>query len=317
MNQMCRRCLVIHGRWPCKSVRLCEVKGCKQAHNPLLHPGQPRVDEKADTGNKPLSVVSVHRQIQSKTLFRIVPIVLYGLGCQIETFAFLDEGSSITLVDRNLADQLGVEGEILPLCLTWTANVTRQEVGSRRVNLKVSGIEGGKCFPLSNVRTVGSLDLPVQTMCYDDLSRRFPHLQGLPVKSYQNAVPRLLIGLDNLRLAVPLKRREGRPNEPVAAKTRLGWTVFGNTEESTNATTSPMFHICACAEGNRLHDLMKGFFAVDNLGVSAAPTPESEEVKRAKEILQQTTVRLKDGRFEVGLLWKNDHVEFPNSYLMT
>lgn len=60
--------------------------------------------------------------------------------------------------------------------------------------------------------------LPCQTLKYCELARRFPHLCGLPVEDYELVQPKLLIGLDNLRLGIPLKLREGEENEPVGAK---------------------------------------------------------------------------------------------------
>ncbi|XP_058817860.1 uncharacterized protein LOC131681166 [Topomyia yanbarensis] len=49
------------------------------------------------------------------------------------------------------------------------------------------------------------------------------------------------------------------------------------------------------------------------MGVTVAPSVEGIEDQRAREILQQTMVRTANGRFETGLLWKHDHVEFPDS----
>ncbi|XP_062713719.1 uncharacterized protein LOC134290573 [Aedes albopictus] len=308
-------------KWSWKSTRTCGVDGCAKNHHPSLHPSQ-------QTGTKPTSsdssgvrpksdaVVSVHRRSQSATIFRIIPVVLYGKGAQVSTFAFLDEGSSSTLIEKEVADQLNLDGELQSLCLTWTAKVSRHEADSGLVNLKISGVEGSKSFPLTGVSTVRQLELPVQSLRYGELSQQLPYLAGLPVKSYEKVVPRILIGLDNIKMSLPLKKRERCPSGSVAARTRLGWTVFGSVGDSKMDSRSPLLHICKSAEDIKLHDLVKGYFAAENLAVSVACGPEAEEDRRAKEILRRTTVKRADGHYETGLLWRSDVVELPSSYDM-
>lgn len=243
----------------------------------------------------------------------MVPVVLYGKTNRFETFAFLDEGSELTLMDAEIAEALGLQGETRPLCLKWTSGVTRDESDSKKITLEISGVKNEKRFPLQNVRTVHRLDLPTQTLDFEQLTAKYPHLQKLPVQSYQNVTPKLLIGLNNLQLALPLKCRTGRGNEPVAAKTKLGWTVFGNTRDSDSAHS---FHVCDCTKTGDLHDLVKEFFAFESLGITSAPLPEGVEETRAKTILNETTKKCADGHFETGLLWRYDHFEFPPSYAM-
>ncbi|XP_062706264.1 uncharacterized protein LOC134287709 [Aedes albopictus] len=313
-HQLCKICLVPHGKWPCKSNKVCEVGGCSKGHNTLLHPGHP--DEFPRSGTSAPAVVSVHRQLQNPILFRIIPVTLYGKGTQITTFAFLDEGSSLTLMDADIADQLNISGEVHPLCLTWTANIERREATSRQVSLQISGSSNDTKFVLGDVRTVEGLALPTQTLQYGELARRYPHLEGLPIKDYEQAVPRILIGMDNVHLSVPLRRRERGTREPIAAKTRLGWTVFGCVGDPSKVSVSPSFHICECVELNGIHQLVESFFSEECLGIVAARTLEGNEDRRAREILETTTVQREDGRFETGLLWRNDVVEFPPSYAM-
>ncbi|XP_062542436.1 uncharacterized protein LOC134210403 [Armigeres subalbatus] len=320
-HQLCSICLVPHGRWSCKSTRTCGVGDCTKKHHPSLHPSQQTTSKPSSnesTGARPKSdaVVNVHRRIRSATIFRIIPVVLYGREAQVSTFAFLDEGSSSTLIEKEVADQLNLGGELQPLCLTWTAKVSRHEKDSRMVSLKISGPENIKSLSLTGVSTVRQLDLPVQSLKYGELSQHFPYLAGLPVKSYQNAVPKILIGLDNIKLSLPLKTREGWPSGPVAAKTRLGWTVFGSIGNSKKISTSPVLHICRSVQDEKLHDLVKGYFAVENLAVSVTGGPEAEDDRRAKEILRRTTVKRADGHYETGLLWRSDAVELPSSYGM-
>ncbi|XP_062537655.1 uncharacterized protein LOC134205975 [Armigeres subalbatus] len=321
LHQLCSICLVPHGRWSCKSTRTCGVGDCTKKHHPSLHPSQqiaskPSSNESTGARPKPDAVVNVHRRIKSATIFRIIPVVLYGREAQVSTFPFLDEGSSSTLIEKEVADQLNLGGELQPLCLTWTAKVSRHEKDSRMVSLKISGTENSKSFSLTGVITVRRLDLPVQSLKYGELSQHFPYLAGIPVTSYQKAVPKILIGLDNIKLSLPLKTREGWPNGPVAAKTRLGWTVFGSIDGSHGNSTLPLLHICKSAEDSKLHDLVKGYFAAENLAVSGTFGPEAEEDRRAKEILRRTTVKGADGHYETGLLWRNDVVELPSSYGM-
>lgn len=104
-----------------------------------------------------------------------------------------------------------------------------------------------------------------------------------------------------------LKLSEGKLNEPIAAKTRIGWTLYGPSSsgnvESFNA------HIC---DGD-LHNLVKESFNLDSIGVvrsEASLIPSSE--REALNMLNELTKR-KGDRFESGLLWR-----FPSApYYLT
>ncbi|XP_058446466.1 uncharacterized protein LOC131427358 [Malaya genurostris] len=315
-KRLCSRCLTPHGRWPCRSKHVCNIDGCEEHHHQLLHPA--RTDTSVSDCSSPFSkaTVGAHRHDQRSILFKIVPVMLHGKNTSIRTYAFLDDGSDLTLLDSDLAKELGLQGERDPLCLSWTANVSREESDSLRIaEIEISKPANcDKRYRMTNVRTVKSLELPTQSLDFDDLAEKFTYLRGLPVESYNSAVPRILIGLDHSNIVLTQKKRERRFDEPVAAKTRLGWTVFGRMGEGPNTNTS--LHICACSKDRELHDLVRGFLETETLGVGTIPPPESEEDQRAKHILRETTTRTVDGRFESGLLWKHEIVEFPNSFPM-
>lgn len=54
---------------------------------------------------------------------------------------------------------------------------------------------------------------------------------------------------------------------------------------------------------------------MDSVGAEGS-RPESDDEKRAKRILETTTIRLSSNRFETGLLWRHDEFKFPKSYEM-
>uniref|UniRef100_A0A182PWT0 Uncharacterized protein n=1 Tax=Anopheles epiroticus TaxID=199890 RepID=A0A182PWT0_9DIPT len=73
---------------------------CTRQHHPLLH----QSDENEDVF--PCNH-SVHIDKKGECLFRIMPVTLYRGDNQIDTCAFIDEGSSLTLMETSLAKELG------------------------------------------------------------------------------------------------------------------------------------------------------------------------------------------------------------------
>ncbi|XP_055632447.1 uncharacterized protein LOC129772938 [Toxorhynchites rutilus septentrionalis] len=307
---ICRTCLFGHGRRSCRSTTRCGDDGCQYRHHPLLHsPSSVQAAQrKSQTEDH-----HVHQDQLSKLLFRIVPVTLYGRTGSIDTFAFLDEGSSLTMIESSLADNLEVNGYDKPLCLKWTSNVTREEKQSRRVTFEISGIGKMKRYWLNDVGTIQSLDLPVQTLPINDMKLHYQHLQGIPIEGYRGAVPRLLIGIDNLKLTLPLKTREGEEGNPVAVKTRLGWCVYGGQRNARFPSVN--MHICECNRDESMDETIKTYFSIEEVGARPRNECMSKEDQRALKILQETTVSVGD-RFESGLLWKFDDFEFPDSYPM-
>ncbi|XP_058449178.1 uncharacterized protein LOC131429147 [Malaya genurostris] len=312
---LCRVCLGRHGRKPCRSQARCNIAGCQLRHNPLLHGALVSIiAEPSDKVRRDAdAVISLHN-VQGAVLLRILPVTLHYRGKSVNTHAFIDEGSSVTLVEKKLADILEAEGVKRSLCLSWTENVTRVEEDSQQITLEISSEENSYRYKIDDVKTVRSLALPQQTLRYDDLSLRYDHIRNLPIKSFENVTPGILIGVKHAHLTATTHVREGQQGEPVAAKTRLGWAVYGPVLGRAKPTSFSL-HICDCSSDSTLHDLVKQYFTIESVGVSVKQGPDSEADKRAKLMLEVTTKRV-EGGFETGLLWRHDYVEFPDNYNM-
>ncbi|XP_053687000.1 uncharacterized protein LOC128736541 [Sabethes cyaneus] len=306
---LCQNCLFNHGRRACRSRNRCTVDSCQYRHHPLLH--STRRTTAANVQSSPAESLT-HQSLGSSVLFRVVPVTLYGRTGEVNTYAFLDEGSSLTLMDSEIADQLRVSGTVQPLCLRWTGNTSRVEANSKVVTITIKGAGSQRRFQMLNVRTVPSLNLPSQTFQREIAAEQFGHLKQLPLQSYKNAVPKLLIGVEHLHLAVPLKVREGNGKGPIAVKTRLGWCVYGRQQPGERSLCN--LHVCECNYDRELHDAVKRFYDLEETGTGSAALLTRDE-RRALDLLEQTTVRVGQ-KFETALLWKDDHVELPDSYLM-
>lgn len=93
-----------------------------------------------------------------------------------------------------------LKGEVEPLCLKWTDNKERNEEGSKKLILQISG--PNKIRHYLAVRSVKQLSLPSQSINYKQLCQQYEHLKGLPINDYNNAVPTLLIGINNLKFYI-------------------------------------------------------------------------------------------------------------------
>ncbi|KFB34726.1 hypothetical protein ZHAS_00000010 [Anopheles sinensis] len=59
--------------------------------------------------------------------------------------------------------------------------------------------------------------------------------QGLPVTTHLDAVPQLLIGLQDVALLEPLETRSGETGEPIAVRCPLGWAIYGPYDKVNRA----------------------------------------------------------------------------------
>ncbi|XP_041766448.1 uncharacterized protein LOC121590657 [Anopheles merus] len=313
--KLCHNCLTNHGAKPCRSRYTCGIEGCRERHHRLLHrPTQLTTTQPAQ--------FQMHRNELQTTLFRVVPVTLYNGDNRIDTHAFMDEGSSLTFVESSLAESLGLEGVPEPLELRWTASVKRKETTSRKISLEISGRGDERRYSIAAAHTVDELSLPTNHLNFKTLISSYHYLQGLPVKAYEDGVPRMLIGLANVDLMKPLDIRSGQPGEPIAVKTVLGWAIYGPHEENTDqrqAATCNVHNLVRqrCEEDAALNETLRRYFTLEETGVSTYSEflPKPKDVVRANDLLERTTEK-HDGRFTTGLLWKSDEVDFPDSLTM-
>ncbi|XP_055632952.1 uncharacterized protein LOC129773379 [Toxorhynchites rutilus septentrionalis] len=288
--KVCLSCLAFtnHIMRDCKKAKRCGINGCNYKHHPLIHKSHERNSngptESEGRSSPDIQEGEIHNHQQttkSNVFYQIVPVTLKNNGKIINAFAFLDAGSSLSLIDEELANKLGLNGRIDPLTLKWTQNVTRNEQNSRRVQVRINGVNT-KEFVMKGVRTLSS---------------------------YNSIRPTILIGLSHSHLLIPFERRMRKPNEPAALRTKLGWFMFGNI--SSNAQGG---HIMVIQQEEDMNEALQKYFSTEDFGVKLVKNlPKSAEEEKADEILK-STMKYKDGRYEVGLLWKDEETKFPNSY---
>ena len=144
----------------------------------------------------------------------------------------MDPGTNATYCTEELRKNLGAKGKIHQTELT-TITQTRMLIKSTMVTLLVSDIDDHE-----EIRTIA--DVAVRPSLNIDLSGlanridldQWPHLSDITIPDVLTDQVHLLIGQDCSDLLIPIDVRRGRPGEPFAVKTTLGWAVNGPVNPS-------------------------------------------------------------------------------------
>ncbi|XP_063371608.1 uncharacterized protein LOC134659830 [Cydia amplana] len=191
------------------------------------------------------------------------------------------------------------------------------------VSIDVSSLNGSETFNV-NLRAVDNLEIPEQDFRSIDCNK-FAHLQKLKDKWSPNVIscnPEVLIGQDNYDLIMPLEICKGKPLEPFATRTVLGWSVHGKTRAPHGRGPRAAHNLllaaadcCPSAHDDALRDLheeVRRYFSIDSLGVCNKPRQNSDDVRALAQLDRTTTFA--DGRWQVGLPWRDENSVMPDSY---
>ncbi|CAB3991238.1 Hypothetical predicted protein [Paramuricea clavata] len=154
-----------------------------------------------------------------------------------------------------------------------------------------------------------SICQPIETGPWPNIKTNWRHLEKLDLRTVGGEVD-ILLGLDNTDLLVPLEVKTGRPKEPVAKKTSLGWTAVGPIAGSDSR---PRVHHVPRADTEPLDAAFKRFWESESFGTKPTNEPiYSKDEKRAIDLLEHGTVKLETG-YQVPLLWKENEPRLQNN----
>lgn len=317
-NNLSRQCLTKHPMKPpynCKDAVKCTKDECKSKHHPLMHPPPKQTGQKPESQVQEAKISNSQRVDGQQLQFRYIPVILRNGDLTVHGIAFLDEGSNGTFMDEETAKRLELTGPRKSVCVSYSNGSQHVEEHSMKVSLTISGSSSkDKSFTL-NCFTVKKLEQPKQTLDYNKLAEQYPHLRGLPVESYKDVKPQVMIGLDHWQFGVPIKSRF-EDSGPVASKCLLGWTVYAAPQSAGLVSIN---HCCVVPEESKdswrrdVHQMITDFMSIDSLGIQPpAHNTASKEEQRAWEILKNET-KYDDKRYTTALLWRHEDVELPDS----
>ena len=343
---LCYRCLGVgHQGQACRRTRECGVDGCKETHHYLLHRKRDRPSAVAPTSNSGTQneiksqaekdtkdsafcttlVKDItegdgathvsHSSSRPTVSMRTVPVVLFNGKKSVVANALLDDGSTRSYVNEDVAAQLGVQGHTQKVSIS-VLNDQVETFTTTPVTLGLRSVDGTMSTEVE-LLTTRSVTGKMRVTDWSQNSSKWEHLKGIRFPTFEKQTVDLLIGLDHSDLHFSLHDIRGKPGEPVARLTPLGWTcVASSRENSPGEFAGCTFTTRLCNGDIETAGLLRKFWELDeesftNSEQDALSIAEAEVLNTVKASMKQV-----DGRYEVSIPWKSGRPDMPDSYEM-
>ena len=167
-------------------------------------------------------------------------------------------------------------------------------------------------YPVENASVAKRLNLPAVTVDMGKAKSQWRHLADLKLKDMHAVEVKVVLGSDVTEIIIPQEVREGPRGSPFGVRTKLGWVVTGNLPGYVRNSESVYFVRVASPE-EELNELVKTWWKTESFGCKY---DSQEQRSREDEIdlksLSKTTRKV-NGRYEVGLIWKDLIRALPNN----
>ena len=314
----------------CHNTKLCGIDGCQRRHNQLIHGGgmrnAPSSARSREAGShaaegEEVQVVTASTRIgkTTGTLLQIVPVRIHGKHDDfLDTYALLDPGSESSFCNESVLNRLKLKGEKSQLSLQTVEGKGRPQI-STKVRLELSSLASDEPqrITVPEAWTVPSLNINMPNISQKQRGK-WRHIQDLDIPQCSEGQVELLLGANVSEAVIQREIRIGQPGQPIAVRTAFGWTLTGNVSNLRSENSRRvMFVQKGSSHDTELDSMLKDWWTTEAFGTKYEKTvSQSKEDRRAQDILESTTTKIEDNRYETGLLWKTDNVSLPDSKTM-
>ncbi|XP_033120783.1 uncharacterized protein LOC117119913 [Anneissia japonica] len=253
----------------------------------------------------------------------IVPVLARSKrsGLSIETYAFMDPGSSVSFCTDELRKKLGLGGRKARITLDTMG--TSHTLDTRIVTgIELRNLEATHTLELPNVYSKGSMPVSHVHIPRKKDIEEWPHMERVQLPDIDAEIG-LLIGNAVAEAYTPLEIVTGPPGSPYASRTALGWIPWnvvrkGNSNEyKTDSYPSNRAEVTAIEE---LEEIKKLNHAVTKaMQIDFPENGKNEKLEMSQDDrtflkLSNDNMKFKDGKFEIPLPFRNRNHLMPNNY---
>lgn len=313
---LCFRCLgSSHRAQSCKRTKKCEENGCQKTHHKLLHTEQLNVNAtEYHPKNQPTS--SLHTTSQSDqeaynvtqsgyVALRTIPVNIKYQDREITITALLDDGSTKSFINEDVAAELGLTGEKEQVIVN-VINGRTEIIDTMNVTFQIQSVDKLLTMDIE-AQTTKNVTGKLKPTDWFKYSKDWPHLTNIkfhPLKRKHKVD--LLIGLDYVELHQSMGEIHGEKGTPSARLTPLGWTCVGPTSHRKDQTTFFAFHAEA-----RMEETVQKFWEIENEAIQV-----KENMSQKDRVVYEETeksIRVENGHYEVEIPWKENKNSLPDN----
>ena len=347
-----------HNGETCVRSRICGINNCKNTHNRLLHRDSAPADQseqvnshdrremeqgasggsqapaQSETSNEmaltlPQDPVEQPTERSHTTLtsqsaqprfvaLRTVPVFLKNGNRRIKVNALLDEASTKTYLNADVAAELGLQGH--PQSVTVNVlNGQTETFETTPVEVELESLDGNVKTTISAFtaeRVTGNM----KVIDWGKYAAKCTHLKAIqfPNPGIRPIVD-LLIGVDYAELHYSFKDVRGQPGEPVARLTPLGWTCTGTVSGlrggDNQSSFAHTYFVREQSDTDEISGLLRQFWELENPRTTHDRPVLNPDEQCALEQVEKS-LKYVDGRYQVALPWKENVPDLPDNYDM-
>lgn len=322
-NGVCFGCLCTgHISRDCRERLSC--KTCGSRHPSLLHihfkengdaeKGRRSSDRAVDRALVEIQTGGLTGAGDQDCKLAIVPVKVKSSKGQrsVETYAFLDPGSSASFCTVGLMDKLGLSGRKTRILLR---TMGQEKVVDSRIatDLEVAGLDSDSYCEMPKIFAQHEMPVNRSNIPRRQDLERWPHLRHVYLPQIDADVE-MLIGLNVPRALEPLEVIRSVDGGPYAVKTMLGWTVNGplggdGSDDPVTQAAITINRVSAVTLDELWNQQFKTDFPENSQDELQGPSREDcKFLEMANE-----TVELADGHYVVGLPLKDKTTIMPNN----
>lgn len=289
----------------CRASSRCNV--CNFSHHSLLHlqkPTQPTLSQASDLNcNSNKNIVLTSATDRNTVLFSTARVlVLDSSGNFQPVRALLDSASACNFISRDCVARLGLTINQTSHSVSGIGHSTTEPLGSlvcemRPVTRNIS----------SNLKFEA---LILSSICADQPSRSidsstWSHIKNLDLADpdFNHPAPVDMLLNANILVSCLLPGiKRGRPGQPIALNTHLGWVLMGACDVNESSLLSCRHGSpknCLFVSNNSLDDSLKKFWEIEE--ISHKPQILSKNDKLCEKYFVENHSRTDEGRFVVPL----------------